>query len=99
MQAFFVAQLGDGSSFQYWTNDWSTLGILSNAFPPLFVLSTNPRGKVEECWDGTWNLMLARALSNQRVEEFMSMQKLLVHKRPQGGSRDRWELIDTQFLV
>ena len=53
VRSFFAAQLGDGSSFQYLTNNWSTQGILSEAFPHLFALSTNPRAKVEEYWDGT----------------------------------------------
>ena len=58
-------------------------GILSEAFPRLFTLSTNPMAKMEECWDGTWNLTLAGALSDQRVEKFMIMQQSLIHKRPQ----------------
>ena len=81
---------------QYWTDDWSTQGILSKAFPHLFALSRNLRATVE-CWDGTWNSMLAGALSNQRIEEFMVMQQSIVHKRPQRGVCDGWEWIRAPF--
>ena len=64
-----------------WTDSWSTQGILSKAFPCLFVLSTNSQAKVEECWDGPWNPTLAEALSDQRAEVFMIMQQSLVHKK------------------
>ena len=84
--------------FQYWTNDWLTRGILSEEFPCLFALSTNPRAKVES-WDDTWNPTLAGPLSDQRVEEFMIMQQSLVHKKPQRGVRDGWEWIRAQFSV
>ena len=91
MHTFFAAHPGDGSSFQYWTDNWSTRGILSAEFPFLFALSTNQRAKVEECWDNTWNPTSARALPNHRVEEFMIMQHSLVRKKPQHGFRDGWE--------
>ena len=54
---------------------------------------------MEERWDDTWNLTLARALSDQRAEEFMIRQQSLVHKKPQRGVRDGWEWIGTQFSV
>ena len=83
MCAFYAAQLGDGSSFQYWTDNWSTRGILSKEFSRLFAFSTNPRAKVEEYWDYSWNLTLAVALLDQRAKEFMIMQQSLEHKKPQ----------------
>ena len=74
MHTFFAAQLGDGSLVQYWIDNWSTHGILSEAFLHLFALSTNPTAKVEKYWDCTWKPTLAGTLSNQRVKEFMIMQ-------------------------
>ena len=64
MRAFFEAQQGDGSTFQYWTDDWSTGANLNVMFPHLFALSMNPGATVAECWDGTWTPTLARALSD-----------------------------------
>ena len=65
--------------------------ILSETFPQLFALSMNPRATVEECWDSTWNLTFAEALSDQRIEEFIVMQQSIVHKRPQRGMCNRLE--------
>ena len=42
-------------------------------FPRLFALSINPMATVVECWGDTWNLALAKALSDQRVAEFLFM--------------------------
>ena len=47
-------------------------------FPLLFVLSTNPRATVAECWDDTWNSTLAGELSDQRFAEFLLMQQSIV---------------------
>ena len=52
-------------------------------FPRLFALSMNPMATVVECWGDTWNLALAKALSDQRVAEFLFMQQSILHKRPQ----------------
>ena len=54
---------------------------------------------MEECWDDTWNPMLARALSDQRVEKFMIVQQSLIFKRPMSGACDKWEWIGAQFSV
>ena len=99
MRAFFVAQLGNVSTFQYWSDDWWTRGSLNETFPHLFVLSMNPGAIVVECWDGTWNLTLAGALSDQRVEEFLLMQLSLAHKRPQSRARDGSDWIGAQFSI
>ena len=37
--------------------------------------------------------MLARALSDQRIEEFMVMQESIMYKRPHRGVYDGWEWI------
>ena len=67
-------------------------------FPHLFALCTNPGATVAECWDGTWNLTLAGALLDQRVE-LLLMQQSILHKRPQSGARDGWVWIGAQFSV
>ena len=54
---------------------------------------------MEECWEDTWNLKLAGALLDQRVEEFMIMQQSLVHNKPQREVRDGWEWISAQFSI
>ena len=54
---------------------------------------------MKEYWDGTWNQTLVGALSNQRVEEFMTIQQSLVHKWPQSGACHGWEYIGAQFSV
>ena len=42
-----------------------------------------------ERWDGTWNLTLATALSNQRANEFMIMQQALLRSHNVGFAMDR----------
>ena len=68
-------------------------------FPLRFALSTNPRAIVAECWDGIWNQTLARALLDQKVEEFLLMQQSTLYKRPQSGAPDGWVWIGAQFSV
>ena len=52
-----------------------------------------------ERWDGTWNPTLARALSDQRVEEFYLMLQFILHKWPQSGACNGWVWIGAQFSV
>ena len=68
-------------------------------FLDYFAVSTNPRAMVEEFWGSICNPTLARALSDQRIEEFMVMQRSIVHKRPQRGMCDRLEWIGAPFFV
>ena len=63
------------------------------------LIRTNPRATMEECWDGTWNPPLARALSDQKIKEFMFMQQSIVHNRPQSGVCDGWEWISDPFSI
>ena len=74
IQKFFSARLGDGALFRFWLDESSDKGCRRGKFPPLFAITQHPQGTVKECWDGGWSLSLAAHLSDQRLEEFLSMQ-------------------------
>ena len=91
VQPRFLARLGDGSSFSFWRDNWVEVGPLKEAFPRLFAMARDKEATVKECWDGAWTPMLGGALSDQRVQDFLHLQMLLLHRRPSSGARDGWE--------
>ena len=90
IENFVASSLGDGTLFRFWLDEWSNKGCLRAKFPRIFALTQHLQGTVKECWDGGWNPSLAAHLSEQRVEEFMSMQQMLEGRRPREGARDGW---------
>ena len=54
------------------------------------AITRHPQSTVKECWDGGWSPSLAAHLSDQRLEEFLSMQQMLEGWRPREGARDGW---------
>ena len=40
----------------------------------IMVVRITPQGTVKDCWDGGWSPSLVAQLSDQRLEEFLSMQ-------------------------
>ena len=99
IQQFFVPSLGDGALFRFWLDEWSDKGCLRGEFPRLFALTQHPQGTVKECWDRGWNPSIAAHLSEQRVEEFMSMQQMLEGRRPRDDARDGWIWKNEPFSV
>ena len=51
----------------------------------IMVVRITPQGTVKDCWDGGWSPSLAAQLSDQRLEEFLSMQQMLEGWRPREG--------------
>ena len=65
VQPFFRPKLGTGESFRFWANEWSENGRLSQSFPRLFALASNPEGSVRQAWQNAWDPALPSALSDQ----------------------------------
>ena len=99
IKIFFSASLGDGNLFRFWLDEWSDKGCLRGKFPQLFAITQQPQGTVRDCWDGGWSPSLAVQLSDQRLEEFLSMQQLLEGWRPREGARDGWIWKKDDFSV
>ena len=48
VQPFFQPKLGTGESFRFWADEWSGNGQLSQSFPRLFVLASDPEWSVRQ---------------------------------------------------
>ena len=68
VQEFFSTKLGNGSTFQYWLDDWAAKDILHD-FLCLFSLASNPLATLGAFRDDMWNPILDGTSSNQRLEE------------------------------
>ena len=88
IQKFFSARLGDGTLFRLWLDEWSDKGCLRGKFPRLLAITRHLQGTVKDCWDGGWSLSLAAHLSDQGLEEFLSIHQMLEGQRPREGARD-----------
>ena len=85
--------------FRFWLDEWTDKGCLIGKFPRLFAITQHPQGTVRDCWDGGWSGSLAVQLSDQGLEEFLSMQQLLEGWRPWEGARDGWIWKKDDFSV
>ena len=99
IQKFFSTRLGDGTLFHFWLDEWSGNRCLRGKFPRLFAITRNPQGIVKECRDGGWSPSLAAHLSDQRLEEFLSMQQMLEGWRPREGAMHGWIWRKNTFSV
>ncbi|XP_078446333.1 uncharacterized protein LOC144715273 [Wolffia australiana] len=77
VREFFWVQLGNGAGFRFWMDNWTSHGRFRDLFPHLYALARHWQVLVEECWDGVWCPTFAAILSNQRVEDFLSLQQIL----------------------
>ena len=96
---FFQPQLGDGTEFRFWEDDWTRQGRLADAFPRLYGLAPAPNAIVRSAWTGTWNPTLPQARSDQRLADFLSLQSILVDTRPLEVTRDAWVWRQPHFSV
>ena len=87
---FFQSQLGDGTDFRFWEDDWTGQGRLADAFPRLYGLAPALNTTIRSAWTGTWDPTLPQALSDQRLADFLSLQSILVDTRPLEATRDAW---------
>ena len=90
VRSFFRPQMGGGTEFRFWEDDWTGHGRLTDTFPRLYGLTLAPNVPVQSAWIGTWNLTLPQALSDQRLADFLSLQSHLVDIRPLEATRDAW---------
>ena len=65
VQPFFRPKLGTGESFHFWADEWSGNGRLSQSFPRLFALASDPEGSVRQAWQNAWVPALPSAVSDQ----------------------------------
>lgn len=98
-KAFFRPQLGDGSRFRFWLDEWSGHGPLKNMFPRLCALARDKSVTVEHCWNGAWLPPLDGRLSDQRISELLELLSTLASVRPLEGSYDAWVWRGSGFSV
>ena len=98
-QPFFCPQLGDGTGFKFWQEDWSGLGRLQDLFPRLYALMPVPEVTVRTQWSDTWCPALPQALSNQRLADLLTLQSRLASMRSTDGTQDAWVWRHSRFSV
>ena len=99
VRPFFRPQLGVTTDFRFWEDVWTGQGRLAATFPRLYGLTTAENVSVRSAWTGTWNPPLPRALSDQRLAEFLRLQSHLVDFRPLEATRDVWVWRQSRFTV
>ena len=99
MQPSFCPQLGDGTGFKIWQEDWSGLGRLRDLFPRLYALTPVPGVTVRTQWSDAWCPTLPQALSDQRLVDLMILQSRLASMRLTDGIRDAWIWRHSRFSV
>ena len=98
VQPFFRPKLGIGESFCFWADEWSGNGHVSQSFPRLFALASDPEGFVRQAWQNAWAPSLPAALSDQRVIDFMRLQELMANQRLSAGP-NAWIWSSQNFTV
>ena len=96
---FFSSKLQDRTVVMYWLDDWSTQGILHEAFPCLFTFARNFGATVGDFLESTWNPVLDNVFSDQRIAEFMSIWQSFLWQSPLQGTHNGWEWIGSTFSV
>ena len=85
VRSFFRPQLGGGTDFRFWEDNWTGQGRMAGTFPHLYGLTLAPHATVRSTWNGTWNPMLPQTISYQQLAEFH-----LVDIRLLEATRDAW---------
>ena len=98
-QRMFQAKLGDGANFRIWSDDWSGLGPLRDAFPRLYGLSVAPEATVQQAWCNAWCPSLPDAMLEQWLGDLLRMQTTLAHFRLDAAVRDAWEWRGSRFTT
>ena len=99
VRSFFRPQLGGGTDFRFWEDDWTGQGRLAGTFPHLYSLTPAPHATIRSAWNGTWNQTLPQAISDQRLAEFLSLQSHLMDIRLLEATRDAWVWRQPPFTV
>ena len=98
VQPFFRPKLGTGESFRFWADEWSGNGRLSQSFPRVFALASDPEGSVRQAWQNAWVPALPAALSDQRVIDLIRLHELLANQRL-SADPDSWIWSGQNFTV
>ena len=96
---FFRPQLGDGTDFRFWEDDWTGQGRLADTFPRHYGLAPVPNATVRSAWTSTSNPTLPQALSDQQLADFLSLQSHLADIRLLEATKDAWVWRQPRFLV
>ena len=99
MQPSFCPQLGDGTRFKFWQEDWSGLGQLRNLFPRLYALAPVLGVTVQTQWSDAWCPTIPQALSDQRLADLLILQSWLASMRLTDRIRDAWIWRYSRFSV
>ena len=79
--------------FRFWSDDWSGLGPLRDAFPWLYGLSVALEATVQQAWCPS----LPDVMSDQRLEDILRMQMTQAHLRPIEAVGNAWEWRGARF--
>ncbi|GLU15614.1 hypothetical protein SLE2022_320890 [Rubroshorea leprosula] len=87
--------LGEGKQVSFWSDKWVGIGVLSNLFPRLHLLSTGRQYPVNEMgiWeDGRWRWNLKWKRDLREWEKVMEKELLdaITPIQPNQGNEDKW---------
>ncbi|XP_060217918.1 putative acyl-activating enzyme 19 isoform X2 [Lycium barbarum] len=67
-------QVGNGAHILFWKDKWLDSITLKDAFPRLFLITTNPDSTIAQNWeDNSWNLHLRRHLNDWEIEDMIAL--------------------------
>ncbi|XVF37031.1 hypothetical protein REPUB_Repub19eG0110600 [Reevesia pubescens] len=85
--------LGAGDFIDFWTDDWTEVGLLNLKFPRIFALAVKKEGKVKEfgyfvnnSW--VWNIPLRRLLFDWEIAQWNEFQAAISDFAVNGGAED-----------
>lgn len=87
--------IGNGLRTDFWNEVWVGEDSLRNAFPQLYILSSQRNANISQLWSQQgWNLIFRRALNDWEIGEFANLLEVLnsfpgLLLRP---DRSRWKL-------
>lgn len=82
--------VGRGDNFKFWRDGWIEQAPLSESFPDLYSICTNPDAKVCDCWSAQgWDLSFRRLLNYWEIEGVASLLGKLGDARLDTNAGDR----------
>lgn len=82
--------VGRGDNFKFWRDGWIVQAPLSESFPDLYSICTNPDAKVCDCWSAQgWDLSFQRLLNYWEIEGVASLLGKLGDARLDTNAGDR----------
>ncbi|GKV14958.1 hypothetical protein SLEP1_g25756 [Rubroshorea leprosula] len=76
----YELKVGKGNNVSFWKDSWSNVGVLANAFPRLYMLSTGKESSIQEMgsWKGetwSWNFEWRRSLFSWETEPLQDLKQ------------------------